>query len=340
NSGLRLNIFQALPGTTTFVALWENQVIATLCTITDNPLGLPMDKIYDLSEIRKQFRRISEASGLAIDKEFRGHHGKILFPIIKFLFAFCERYTQSDCMVIAVNPKQNAFYEDILFFQNLNAPLVGNYDFVKGAPAVGKYLDLTNFRFLYKSKYNDSQDKERNLYHFLFQLEKEQLKFPEKRQGLTYLPVMHPTLLANIFEEKERLISSLPQDVLLKLRSLYNLPEYEELFKKFLTKELRQHQRFEVELLARNHNGYFQIQTISEGGLSFYNPQHIKAEKLNGIWWVQDLQGKVEPFQVILQQQWQHQKSVGFSFTDVDSELFDLISSLKSCFVPKKKKAS
>lgn len=335
-SGMRLNVFQALPGTTTFIALWDNQVIATMSTITDSSLGLPMDKIFDLTQLRSRFERISETSGLAIDKEFRGQHGKILFPMIKFLYALCESYTHSDCMVIAVNPKQKKFYEDILLFDAIPAPIINEYDFVKGAPAIAEVLSLADYKERYQACYDKGNSNTSNLFEFFFKTRESQLLFPKPKEGLAYLPSLSADTLKDLFCKEEAIIPSLSDAETQKMRAIYNLEEYRNVFqqsKEII--ELRKDQRYDVTLNAvhQKTNQVSRLSSLSEGGLSLFRSSVSIEDLVEGYWLIENPLNVNQPIPVKLKLQWVDDKILGFRFVDADDSLQTLLDHFRFEFV-------
>lgn len=146
---LRYSIFNALPQTTTFIALAEQRIIATATIILDSPLGLPLDQIYssELAGLRARSKKLVEVSMLATDseffksaaeaKQFTKHSFMLYF--FKVLLDYVTYFIKYDVMCIAVHPKSSAIF-DTLLFKNLGA--VTAYPDVKGAPAVGKYLEV------------------------------------------------------------------------------------------------------------------------------------------------------------------------------------------------------
>ncbi len=73
--GIRLSPYHLMPNTLTAVAVQEGKVIATMSIIRDSPIGLPMDKIFDLSVLRKNGEILCELSGLAIHPRYRAKGG-------------------------------------------------------------------------------------------------------------------------------------------------------------------------------------------------------------------------------------------------------------------------
>lgn len=146
----RLSIYNAIPQTTTFVAVIDSEVIATATVIPDSPLGLPMDEIYysELTQLRKENKKLCEVSMLASDTElFQSGISMMLnskklffiFSLFKIIFDYAKDVLKLDVICITINPKHSLTYE-FLLFKNLGE--LKTYYAVRGAPAIGKYLDL------------------------------------------------------------------------------------------------------------------------------------------------------------------------------------------------------
>jgi len=147
---LKLSIFNALPQTTTFIALLDNRIVATATVVPDSPLGLPMDKIYheEVCLLRQTSDKICEVSMLASDTElFQGGVSMMLnakklffiFNLFKIIFDYARELAKLNYICITINPKHNLTYEYILF-RDLGG--LKQYDTVNNAPAIAKYLDL------------------------------------------------------------------------------------------------------------------------------------------------------------------------------------------------------
>lgn len=147
---LKLSIYNALPQTTTFIALLDKQLVATATVVPDSPLGLPMDKIYheELCLLRQRNSKICEVTMLASDTEFFQEGISIMlnakklffiFNLFKIIFDYARDIANLDHICITINPKHNLTYEYILF-KDLGG--LKQYDTVNNAPAVAKYLDL------------------------------------------------------------------------------------------------------------------------------------------------------------------------------------------------------
>ncbi|MFC1753801.1 hypothetical protein ACFL96_10480 [Thermoproteota archaeon] len=149
-SKLRLSLYNALPQSTTFIAATNGDVLATATLITDSALGLPMDKLYsqELKKFRDDNKKICEISMLASNTEmFKSGIGMMsnakklffVFFLFKVIFDYAWHVLDLDYMCITINPKHYLTYEFLLFkdFGGLKT-----YDGVRGAPAIGKFLDI------------------------------------------------------------------------------------------------------------------------------------------------------------------------------------------------------
>ncbi len=165
--GLRLTPYHLLPSTLTAVALWEGQVIATMSVVRDNPMGLPMDKVYDLSPLRKNGKVLGEVSGLAIDPKFRGSKGGLFHHLIRFLWNYSKTWHGLDYYVIAVNPSMSDFYEAFYLFEPMVlGHVVDGYDFANGATAVALKMPIQTSYEIINSVYKNKPDTQ-NLYNFM-----------------------------------------------------------------------------------------------------------------------------------------------------------------------------
>lgn len=148
---LRLSLHNALPETTTFIAMADDHVMATATIMSDSPLCLPMDELYhdELDELRLSGKSICEVSMLASNSEVFGEGIPVMlnakkmflvFFLFKHIFDYVKIKLQNDYICITVNPKHANTY-DSLFFQDLSTE-VKYYNKVNGAPAVAKYLEV------------------------------------------------------------------------------------------------------------------------------------------------------------------------------------------------------
>lgn len=224
-SGLRVTPYHALPTTTTLCARFDGEVVGTLSIIREGVFGFPMQSVFDLSEVRTLPGRIAEISALAVRPDFRSTGGKILFPLMKFMYEYCTRYFDTRHLVIAVNPKHIEMYEALLFFRRLAVHQVNSYDFVNGAPAIGATLDLRGAPEVFASAYGHRPPR-KNLHHYFTQVTLPNISFPDRHYHVTNDPVMSPALLQHFFSRRTRVFDQLDDRQRALLRAVYPEPVY------------------------------------------------------------------------------------------------------------------
>ncbi|HEY9103442.1 N-acyl amino acid synthase FeeM domain-containing protein [Chitinimonas sp.] len=248
-SGMRVTIYHALPTTTTLCAKWDGEVIGTLSLIRESALGFPLQRIFDLTEVRAQEGNIAEVSALAVHRKFRKTGGSILFPLMKFMYEYCTTFFDTRHLVIAVNPSHIEMYESLLFFRRLNANMVENYDFVNGAPAVGATLDLYSAEQVFK-RYYASKPAKRNLHAYFTEVKLPNIQLPQRRYYTTNDPVMTPELLNHFFNIRTQVFENLDERQKALLHDIYDLPEYRrylpDVHREEVAAPVRRHERFSV----------------------------------------------------------------------------------------------
>ena len=150
-SGMRITPYHALSTTRVIIALRGETVVGTLSLIQRSAAGVPSERIFDLSSIRAKGGTIEEPSSLAVDRS-ASRDGEILFSLIKFAVQ-CSRSRFVKHWVWTCHPRHRHLYEEILGFEPLAEREVRSYAFVKGAPAIGAYLDLENMPATLANRY-------------------------------------------------------------------------------------------------------------------------------------------------------------------------------------------
>lgn len=249
-SGMRATLYHALPTTSTLLAKHGDRVVGTISLIRESTLGFPMQRIFDISDIRSTGGNIAEVSALAIDPRFRSTGGLILFPLMKFMYEYATKMFDTRYLVIAVNPRHIPLYESLLFFKRLRQNTVAHYDFVNGAPAVGACLDLQDTRpFI---KHYGKKPPGKNLYEYFTALKLPNIVFPDKRFFTTNDPVMTPQLIDYFFNHKTQTFARTTDRERVLLHAIYDLAVYKRCLPPLPADthrtELkhRQHQRFSV----------------------------------------------------------------------------------------------
>lgn len=179
---LRLSIHNALPSTSTFIAVLENEIFSTATIVADSELGLPMDETYheELSQLRKQNKKLCEVTMLAsntslftegVSMMLNSKKMFLVFNLFKLIFDYAIQYLKLDCICITINPKHSLTY-DFLLFQDLGG--LKQYDKANGAPAIAKFLDLSTVERECKEKNKEG------LYLMFFEKRTSEEKFTNK----------------------------------------------------------------------------------------------------------------------------------------------------------------
>ncbi len=224
-SGLRVTKYHALPSTSTIIATWDDEVVGTVSLIRRSDFGLPLEAIFDISHLTRQGLRVLETSALAIHPRFSGKHGSILFPMIKFMLEYSIGRFGCSAMTIAVNPAWIEFYQAIFGFKLLSSKPVESYAFVKGAPAVGAYLDLRELKADLKKTFSSHSDKS-NLFKYIFEHRMENMEFPARKFSKISDPVLTPDIINYFFNQKTATFSTMSEREVFVLYQLYEEESY------------------------------------------------------------------------------------------------------------------
>lgn len=256
-SGLRVTIYHALPTTTTLCAKVNGRVVGTMSLIREGVFGFPLQSVFDLAAVRAKEGQIAEISALAVHPDFRKTGGRILFPLMKFMYEYCTTYFDTRHLVIAVNPNKIEMYESLLFFERLQANVVDSYDFANGAPAVGATLDLTLAREQFKQVYGGRRDR-KNLYRYFVETRLPNIQQPARRYHTTNDPVMTGAMIDYFFNQRTHVFQALDERKKLLLRSIYDLDGYAPVMPPVseaskVREALRQHQRYSINCPAQLH---------------------------------------------------------------------------------------
>ena len=249
-SGMRINIYHALPTTTTLCAKFDGEVVGTLSLIRESVFGFPLQSEFDLQEVREKKGRIAEASALAVHPKFRNTGGTILFPLMKFMYEYCTTLFDTRHLVIAVNPNRIEMYESLLFFERLKQATVENYDFANGAPAIGASVDLHQSPVIFKQHYA-GKTRRKNLYQYFMRSQLSNIVMPGRRYFTTNDPVMTPVLLDYFFNHATPTFRNLDERDRALLHSIYNLPGYKSVLPAVFSESSiqvrqRKHQRYSL----------------------------------------------------------------------------------------------
>ncbi len=205
---LRVTKFHALPTTNILIAKLNDEVIATMTVVVDSAMGLPLEKLFDIQDIRNRSVRMAEISTLAIKASHRSQRGQLLLPLCNFMYRLCRQYLGVDVLVAAVHPAIQDFYRCILLFQDINNAEVKTYDFVQGAEAVASWLNIAELPANYIKVYGNKKP-ERNLYNFFVHQPFPQFQFPDQSKFVCSDFNYTPSILDYFFRSKSDVMDSL-----------------------------------------------------------------------------------------------------------------------------------
>lgn len=265
---MRVILQHVLPHTTTIVAKWNSKVVGTLSLIRDNPFGLPLEKIFYVDDRRANGRRLAEVSSLAIDPAFRGMSNQTLFPLVRFVTQYARHYFGIHEFIIAVNPAMVDFYVGFMCFEKLKAK-PREYDFVKGAPAVGLYLNFETVDERWKKALNHDL-KNANLFEYWSKLPDHHCnQLPKRSYDSSSDPILTPQLLSEFFLKEAKLAEKLSTKEIQVLMDAYPYPGFMSVLEPLYKTVSRKDVRFETQMRAEWANGTFigEVLNVSKKGL-------------------------------------------------------------------------
>jgi len=250
----------------------NGRVVGTMSLIREGVFGFPLQSVFDLGAVRAKEGQIAEISALAVHPDFRKTGGRILFPLMKFMYEYCTTYFDTRHLVIAVNPNRIEMYESLLHFERLQANAVDSYDFANGAPAVGATLDLQRAPALMRATYGGKTAR-KNLHDYFLNVKLPNIQLPTRRYFTTNDPVMTPQMLDHFFNLRCQVFDSLEDRKKLLLHSIYDLGEYRSALPRMPANPgnvhpLRKHQRYSLkcpgvlELKAGDPGEAFRLRVI------------------------------------------------------------------------------
>lgn len=257
-----------LPQTTTIVAKWDGHVIGTLSLIRDNPFGLPMEKLFDLTSRRYNGRRLAEVSSLAVDPKHRGHLNQALLPLFRFVYQYARDYFGVHEFVIAVNPSMADLYLAFMCFERLQSKS-RPYNFVKGAPAVGLYLNLETGAERSHKEFSHRPDSS-NFHKYWAEIPKDpRNQIPKRQYHSAYDPILTPALLSDFFLDRAQLGQRLNFKEVQTLLEAYPFPEFQKVLQPLLLTHSRKNMRLETYMraIAGPKKVSAEVLNVSRGGL-------------------------------------------------------------------------
>jgi hypothetical protein len=263
---MRIIKYFALPTTTTVVAKVSGRVVGTVTFIRKSPMGLPMEKVFDLQGYVQKGETVVEVSSLAISSAYRHQRGRIFFPICNYIYHYLRRYLSADFVAIAVNPAWADFYEGYLLFSKIENRVIDTYNFANGAPAVGLIADVRNWNQRFEKIYNHLKP-DQNFYQFIQKTDLPCWKWPERTFEKAMDPVLTPEMMKHFFFEKSKMFRQLSEFEYEVIRSSYTSTKFQTLLPS-TSLLYRNSPRFTVNLMAKTAtNQELRVQDVSWEGL-------------------------------------------------------------------------
>ena len=175
---MHYGIHSLLPDTAVFVAKSGLEVVSTMTEIFDShEFGLPMDSIYkeEVDRLRDKGNKIVEVSSLATPRDARW---KNFFMYLMQVWYWYTYYLGVDEVCIAVNPRHERFYRNLLQFEKFGERK--HYSRVD-APAVGLRVSVKSIKQRMENIYNDlglDLGYNKNLFEYYYRMKGE---LPDKK---------------------------------------------------------------------------------------------------------------------------------------------------------------
>lgn len=228
-SGLRVTKYHALPTTAVLIAkdTSTGQVIATISVVRNTPLGLPLDAIFPLEDLKKKYRHLAEVSSLAIRKEYRKAPKDLLWPLLRYFYKYVKDHMRIDAYVIGVNPSWHDLYAGLLGFTKLEGFQASSYSFVNNAPVAAYIVDTAEQEHIFYKLYAHTEDRMNFFKYFTFyKLTGPQYNFPKKRYFSIQNTVMTKEYFEYFFIQKTNSLSLLSQEEKEIVQRYYPSQEY------------------------------------------------------------------------------------------------------------------
>lgn len=206
---IRLTPHHLVPSTTVIVALINDQIVGTLSMISENALGLPLEKEFSLAHLRANGERLCEVGALAIDPKFRMANGTLMHFMARYAMLYAREALKADYITITVNPAMADLYEAIYLFEPLTLKnKKDTYDYANGKPAVGLFLNLHSQMDRAQKVFNQVPVAERNFFTFMIG-KKSWEQFPQNNSIFLPQSLLTPVTMAHLGASRTKLLSNL-----------------------------------------------------------------------------------------------------------------------------------
>ncbi|MFT6633376.1 MAG: hypothetical protein ACJAS4_003346 [Bacteriovoracaceae bacterium] len=309
----RISKFNLLPTTIIFIAKYKGEVIATVSQVLDTSLGLPVDSFTEIGELRKDGKRISEISCLAISKKWRSRSSGIYFPLTTYAVLYCKDLLGVDYAVMVTRASIRHFYTALYGAFPIENK-VKKYNKVSHKSSFAQILDMNNIESDLKKLYGIKKPLHRNIYYLL-------VKFPWRaqcdlsRRKFNIINNKHFTSmeLERLFTNNPKLLEGINSEDRRNLTSIYF---HENLTQVFSNEEYhyvskRQSPRFQVNMKIKSGIKLYKVTEVSSNGFCLIgNPEEGTID--GEIYLSSDSSCQIEATKC-----WSYQGRSGFKFKSI-----------------------
>ncbi len=339
-SGLRVTKYHALPTTTILIAKEINSgvVVATVSIFRNTEMGLPLDSIFPMDELKKKYNHLAEVSSLAIRSDYRSKPEQMLWPLLRYFYTYLRHVMRVDAYVIGVHPSWHDLYTGILGFTKLEGFESAKYNFVNNAPVAAYVVDVLEQEFKFYKFYNHLPDRS-NFHRYCTQVElcKKQHKFPQHRYFSVQSLVMSAENFNYFFAQKTDAIRLLTTHEKTIIQNLYPYGLYSETIfgengylPHILTRPLRLTTRLDAKIKIEDsfaNDSMLSVLDFSRKGLKVKSKRPLPA--------MVDLRiavGQFDSCYVTAEMRWQSDEVYGFQIIAADQAWSDFIFEMQSQF--------
>ena len=155
------------------------KLVYSISIFPDSENGLPMDMVFkeELDRLRAEGRYLVEAGHLAADPSCKLNTMHVPMLGNKILHQYASKHLNADDIVIAIHPKFQWFYEELLLFEKMGE--IESYAYANNNPAVAMRLDLKTMKTRYKKAYKNIA-LNKSMYHFFFKARSASIFLPDE----------------------------------------------------------------------------------------------------------------------------------------------------------------
>ena len=162
---LRNNFFLHSPNRTVFVVFACGRLVGTMSVVSDSKEGQPSDRTQEkqVNQLRKPSTKIAEVSAFAMDRAKCSHRKLVMF-LVSYVLQHCFYHAGFDRLIGSCTPEHANFYESVLCFSKIGAPVYYSYSRSTGYLIS---LDLIEAHRLLWQRFPSDPDTGESLYRFL-----------------------------------------------------------------------------------------------------------------------------------------------------------------------------